>query len=131
MSEIYYKGTMSDMKSVAGYPPLQYSIGPVYNGSPEYGIYAFKSIESLRHFCYVFHSVPGGYGPNHLVPTRFFKVTGDVRELSNMSLPPFSDSYGWRYNLKVSKGFYGGNLVCLDNVQFIEEIYINHKYSPY
>jgi hypothetical protein len=117
MSEIYYKGTTADMSS---YPPdrkITFSIGPVFNGNPEYGICAFLSKQTFNYFVWAYHSAQGlPYGPEHAQPVRFFAVTGDKR------IAGTSPAGKWEDVLKREGHYYGDQLVILDNVQFLYEI---------
>lgn len=119
MSEIYYKGLTADMKSCMPGPGKEtvYSLGPVFNGSFEYGIWAFLSKSAFNTYVWAYHDVLGSpYGPKHSQPVRFFAVTGDKR------IPGVSPGGKWENMLKHEGHYYGDQAVILDNVQLLYEI---------
>jgi len=119
MTEIYYKGLTADMKSYIPGPGKEtvYSLDQVFNGTPEYGIWAFLSKSAFNSFVWGYHEVQGlPYGPEHVQPVCFFAVTGDIR------VPGVSTRGKWEDVLKSVGHYYGDQAVILDNVQLLYEI---------
>lgn len=113
--EIYYKGTFADMTSYMGNPPIQYSIGPVFNGTEKYGIFAFNDKYSLKRFAFRYHKILGAngpeLGPEHKAPVRYFEVTGDLAEIDKEVMASLKREYP--------------TAVALKNVVFLQELSYN------
>lgn len=114
---MYYVGVDDDMMI---YPQkTQFSIGQIFDVSNlEYGVIAFDNKLSLEYMKWVWQSmldVNGNpiAGPLQKEPTRWFSITGDVRDPQ-----PKLNCYGL------------SGIFVLDNVEFIEEIFDVHP-VPY